>query len=791
MITSYLLTTLRSLKKRPLFSVINILGLSLGIGLFVLILRFIEFEHSYDKFQAHYDSIYRVELNLDGQGREIAYTQSPMADYLKAEYPEVEVATGLSSSGTHLFRNGEVEVSENMGWYAEPSFFDLFSFPLLEGNQAKALEAPFSVVLSQEMAHRLFGNVPALGQTLKMDDEHPLKVTGIIENAPQNTHLNYNYLISRASCLTLVAEDFGTAWNHWNLSYIRLHPETDLQAFNTKIQDILKTTIGPEFPSLVYAKPMSHFHFHSNVIGQPGGRGDLSQVRLYTAIAIFILLIACINFMNLTTAQATRRMKEVGLRKTLGAARMDLARQFLGESVVMALMATVLGLLWAALGLPLLNEIMGRDMPLSSLFSAVYLAQIMGIGLVTGLLSGSYPAFMLSAYRPAVILRSAARSQSGGAGVRKALVVFQFAISMVLILGTLVIQKQTAFMQNQDLGYDRTQILTTDVSPASDAERSRYQSLTRVWATLPGVRDVSISMFTPGFNGSSTVITNWEGAPDGQSLYVQTNRIDTAYLAVYGIPLAEGRNFRQTGGADANTCIINETAAEAFGWDQPVGKRLGNQIEIVGVVRDFHFASLKQPIAPLFLAPLPPPRPDRPRRFTINIKLAGKQRAETQTALMHEFNALFPGQELELEPFEDYFEWMYSDEADTAKTIGFFTGLAIFIACLGLFGLATFTAEQRTKELGVRKVLGATVPQLVQLLLTAFGRWIAVASLLAWPAGFWAMNKWLQTYHYHTNISLDLFVETTVAALCIGMLTVIVQAVKAAVANPVESLKYE
>ena len=434
---------------------------------------------------------------------------------------------------------------------------------------------------------------------------------------------------------------------------------------------------------------------------------------------------------------------------------------------------------------------MSRDIALALLFTPGYLVQILGIGLVTGLLAGSYPALMLSAFRPAVILRSAARSQSGGAGVRKVLVVFQFAISMVLILGTLVIQKQTRYMKSRDLGYDKTLILTTDVTPANEAERTRYQSLTRIWATLPEVKDVSISQYTPGFNGASFVITNWEGAPEGQNLYAYTNRVDTAYLAVYGIELVAGRNFRQTGGADANTCIINQTAVEAFGWDQPVGKHIGDQIEVIGVVKDFHFASLKEAIAPLYLAPLPPPSPDRPRGFTINVKLAGADMAETKATLMREFNVLFPGQEMKLEPFEEYFDWMYSGEADTAKTIGFFTGLAIFIACLGLFGLAAFTAEQRTKELGVRKVLGATVPQLVTLLLSTFGRWIVLASVFAWPVGLWAMSQWLATYHYHTRMSLDLFMITTAAALGIGLMTVIIQAVKAAVANPIESLKYE
>lgn len=791
MIVNYILTAMRNFKKRPLFSIINILGLSLGLGLFILILCYVRFEHSYDKFQQNYNDIYRVELDLDGKGRNVAFSQPAVRDYLKTQYPEVIKAVSFYNTGGQSFQiEQQMPLDETQGWWADSGFLQFFTFPLFQGDIETALKDPFSIVISRDLAEKYFPDTDPMGHTIRINNENDYKVTGIIENCPANSHIQYNYLLSFSTYLSTHSPDYFETWRSWQYNYVQLHTETDIDLFNTKIRDMLRTTINESYPCNVYVKPMHEFHFQSNVIGEIGQSGDLSRVRLYTVIGLFILIIACINFMNLTTAQSSKRMKEVGLRKTLGAGRKEMIKQFLGESMFMAIMAMLLGLLWTTLGLGPMNQFMAREIPYTTLFSTLNLLQILGIGLLTGLLAGSYPAFVMSAFMPAVILRGTARSQSGSARIRKTLVVFQFVISMILILGTLTIHKQMHYMHDKDLGIQYSTVLVADFHASDQITQNRYQVLKNKWGALPGVDRVSYSLFSPGFNGASAVLTNWEGSTANQNMYIYVNRIDADFLDTYDISLVEGRNFNADRSADATTCIINETAAKAFGWDVPIGKRIGDQIEVIGVFKDFHFASFKEAIAPMWIRPLQPSQGTTRGANTISIKLNGNL-TESRVAVSKAFSEVFPTETFDSEFFDEFIEFRYNTEKTTAKTIGFFTGLAIFIACLGLFGLSTFTAEQRIKEIGIRKVLGATVPQLIQLLLMSFGKWISIASVLAWPIGYWAMNKWLATYHYHTQISIDLFIITTLAALLIGIMTVIAQAVKAALANPVQSLKCE
>lgn len=794
MLNNYLKITLRNIAKQKSYSFINIAGLALGMALFILIARFIQFEFSFDKFNENYDRIHRVEYNLDGKGRFIAFSHPPVGEALARDFPEIEQFTRFQNmDGGKLLSYQDKKFSEDYGWWIENSFFELFSYKLLKGDAKSALSEPNSIVLSAELAEKFFPDEESLGKTIRYDNKIDCKVTGIIENRPPNSHINYDFLISYATYKTIAGNDYFESWNNIaNFTYILLAENVNLQKLNNKLHDVLKKYWRDDVDIPLYVKPLSQFHFHSNVLGEIGQRGDMSKIYIFSAIGLFILLIACINFMNLSTARSAKRAREVGMRKVVGAKKFSLIKQFLSESILFAFLALLLAVVLAEIFLPIFNKVIGRTLSLDFFDNWQISIGLIGIALIVGLISGSYPAFYLSSFQPVAILNSPTYAQSSNAAIRKFLVVFQFVISIILIIGTLVIYRQMHYMRNTDLGYDHDQIILTRLLRMDRETIRKYHTFKNELFKNPNILNASISRDIPSFSSSSTVILEWEGSNEGDRAYVSINHIDHNFLDTYQIQLIEGRNFSPSESNDSIThCIINETAVKQFGWENAIGKRLGGNFYVIGVVKDFHYTSLRFQISPLVVFPPNEPNPARRTRDVLSVKIAPHNIDETLAFIKNSFEAIFPNDIFEYRFFDEDFDWMYRQEIRLAKTIGYFSIIAIFIACLGLFGLASYMTEQRTKEIGIRRTLGATIPGITLLLSKEFTKWITIAYIIALPVGYFVMNSWLQKFAYRTNMEVLIFIVTGTLALVIALLTVSYQSIKTAVANPVESLRYE
>ncbi len=795
MFKNYLKTTIRNIIKHKGYSLINIVGLTLGLALFILIASYVQFEFSFDKFHKNYDRIYRVEVDFDGKGQLLAFSHVPLGPVLVKEYPEFLQNVRILNMGPNqlLSYNEDIKFYEGRGWWAENTFFDIFSYRLIHGDPKTALIEPFSIVLSQDLAEKYFPGENPLGKIIRFNNNYDCTVTGIIENCPENSHIQYNYLISYSSYKTIVNSDYFNEWHRIaNFNYVILSEQASLSEINEKIRDVIRKNFREDVPSHVYLKPLSQFHFHSNILGDVGPRGDLNKITIFSAIGLFILLIACINFMNLSTARSAQRAKEVGLRKVVGASRFNLIRQFLGESLLFSFTALLLSFILAALLLPEFNSIIQRAMPVSMLANGLMIIGMVAITLFVGLLAGSYPALILSNFQPVNILKTSHRSSKRHTFIRKTLVVFQFVISICLIVGTLIIYQQMNFMKNKKLGYTKENILVTEFRQMDAKTIKKYETMKNELLKYPNISNISISRHIPSFNGSSFIVLDWKGSQADDKAYINLNYVDNNYLETYGISLSAGRNFFENETGDSTiSCIINETAAKRFGWEMPIGKRLGGNIYVVGIVRDFHFASLRDEIQPMLLYPLREPISGSRARNQFSIKISPQNIDETLKLIRAKYEALFPQDIFEYRFYDEDIDRMYRSEKRTAKTITYFSVLAIFIACLGLFGLASFTAEQRTKEIGIRKVIGATVPNIITLLAKEFTRWVLVANIIAWPIAYYAMNKWLQEFAYRTNIGIWIFVVSAVMTLIIALFTVSYQAIRAALTNPVDSLKYE
>ncbi|HEX9970498.1 MAG TPA: ABC transporter permease, partial [bacterium] len=748
MLKNYLKITFRNIAKQKGYSFINITGLALGMALFILIARYIQFEFSFDKFHKNYDRIYRVEYNYDGKGRFIAFSHLPIGAALARDFPEIEQYTRFlnMANGKLLSSRDDRKFAEDQGWWTENSFFDVFSYKLLKGDPKTALAEPNSIVLSEKLAEKYFPDEEPLGKVMRYDNAIDCKVTGVIENCPTNSHIQYTFLISYPTFKTIAGNDYFDNWIHIaNYTYVLLAENTNLEELNTKLHDVLKKYWRDDVEIPVYLKPLAQIHFHSNVLAEIGQRGDMSKIFIFSAIGVFILLIACINFMNLSTARSAKRTKEVGMRKVVGANKLNLVNQFLSESILFALLALMLAAVLAEIFLPIFNNIIGRTLTLNFFDNWLLSFALIGIALIVGLISGSYPAFYLASFQPATILKSPAFSQSSNSAVRKFLVVFQFAISIILIIGTLIIYRQMHYMRTTDLGYNHNQILVTQLIRMDKETISKYHTLKSELLNSPNIINASVSRDIPSFSGSSTVILGWEGSNENDRASVNINYIDDKFMDTYGIQLIEGRNFFPSENSDSIiNCIINESAVKRFGWDNAIGKRLGGNRYVIGIVKDFHYASLRFQINPLVLFPPDESNPTRQTRDLLSIKIASDNIDQTLKFIKNKFESIFPNEIFAYRFFDEDFDIMYHQEIQEAKTIGYFSILAIFIACLGLFGLASFMAEQRTKEIGVRKALGASIPGIFLLLSKEFTKWILLATMIAWPVGYFVMNKWLQ-----------------------------------------------
>jgi len=810
MLKNYLKIAFRNLRKHKGYSFLNLAGLALGMTCCLLIMLYVQDELSYDRFHPKAKRLYRVILDagVGGQFIKTAVTAAPMAATLVREAPEVETAARFWRGGRVLvgYENNRF-YEENFLW-ADSSVFTVFGFPLLQGDARTALAQPNSVVLTSEIARKYFGAENPLGKILRYDNRLDLKITGVLQDPPRNSHLRFDFL----GAMVTRSESQSPVWISNNYyTYILLREGAAPQQLEAKFPALVKKHVAPQIERAIgktfdeavaagakwtyFLQPVTSVYLHSkNLQYELGATSDIKYVYILGAIAVFILLIACINFMNLATARASKRAKEVGLRKVLGSERAQLIKQFLGESILLAFIAMLVALTLMELLLPNFNQLADKALSLNGDNGFMVLMTLLGVMLLAGVLAGLYPAFVLSAFQPVAVLKGALRGGAKSPWLRSTLVIAQFAISIVLLVSTGVVFEQLRFMREKNLGFQKEQIVLLPIETA--AGQAQFETLRSELLRHPDVVSVAASSSVPGrvFGDNAH---HPEGAPPEIVYSLQTLWVSFEYLSMMNIPLVAGRGFSENFPTDSTSAfVLNETAARHMGFEpeSAVGKRLtalggtpdqNDTRTIIGVIQDFHFESLHLEIKPMVLS-------INPRRFsTISVRVRPENMSSTLGFLQEQWQAFEPGYPWRYSFLDDDFGRLFQREERLSQIFGVFTLLAIVIACLGLFGLASFVAEQRTKEIGVRKVLGATVQSVVMLLTKEFTKLVGLSFLIAAPIAYFAMKNWLQDFAYRTDMNPLLFLSAGALALIIAWLTVSYQALKAALTNPVEALRYE
>src|SRR5580658_4608341 len=793
MVKNYLTIALRTLWRHRAFSVINILGLSVGMTAFFLIFQYIRFETSYDRFHSKADRIYRVvaETITPTETLPNGMATAPIAVNMKKDFPEVEDAVRLGTD-SYLIRLGDNKFQEPNSILADSSFFNIFDFPLVEGDRRTALKEPMSMVLSQSTAKRLFGNASPMGQHLLLTGGSvDMKITGVMKDIPENSQIKANLIVSLSSNKMIYGQPTpDSEWtNHMYYTYLLLKPHTNPEALQAKF---------PAWMEMHNGRLMKQLQMHDSLILEPFPKvylyskydgfvqGSISNVYIFSVIGAFILLLACINFINLTTARSAERAKEVGIRKVAGALRFQLAGQFIGESVVLSLVSFVLTMTLCALLLPLFNQLAGKIISTGIFSRPMDIVMLFLLAVVVGLAAGFYPALVLSSFRPVSVLRG--RFATGGRGslLRKGLVVFQFTISILLLIATAVVYTQVEYMRTRDLGFSReeTIIIPTNGDMHKDVFR---QSLT----SLPGVLSTCLSSNVPG-NGPTSAYSEMENNKgEMQKTNLDTYFVDFDFINQYGLKLVAGRGFSRDFPTDSTQAmVINETAAKSIGYSTPqaaIGRNFsqwGRQGKVIGVLKDFHYMGLQQPIEPMVMR-------YEPYFGWISVKVSTHDLPATVKAIGDKWTEAIPYRPYEYWFLNEWFDQQYRAQNRFGNLFFNFALLAIFISCLGLLGLASYNTLQRTKEIGIRKILGAGVSGIVNLLSVDFIKLVGIAFLIAAPLAWLAMDRWLRDFAYHTRIPWWVFAGAGVAAALIAFITISFQAIRAATSNPVRSLRTE
>jgi len=798
MFSNYLKIAFRTIKRSKIYSIINIAGLAVGMACCFIILSYIISELSFDKYHKNAHRIYRLALDgsFGGTGDlRLASTNNPPAPYLRLNFPEVVNAARFRYMYRTPIKYEDKEFFEEGAYFADASVFKIFDFPLITGDSQTALATAFTVVITEDMAKKYFGNEDPIGKVLQFNNSTEYTITGVMKNVPSNSHFTFDMLCSFESRYVINREQterwMGDFDNH---TYLLLQEDYDYRELEKKLPPVVEAHMGEILNAIggrveYFLQPLTRIHLHSHLLGEISANGDIAYVYLFSAIAFFILLLACINFMNLTTARSTNRAKEIGVRKVHGAERTRLVRQFLGESLIYSFISLVLALALAKLALPLFSNITGRVMHVDYLKILWILPCFIGIAFLTGLIAGSYPAFYLSSFHPVKIIKGNFATGSGKNHFRNSLVIFQFTISTILIVGTLVIIKQINYMKNKQLGFDKEQLVIINVG--DNYVRQSVDLIRNDLNNLPGVLRVSASSHVPGWGGHHNVHLP-EGFSMEESQGMSASFIDENYIPTFGIEIAAGRNFSKNFPSDPDkSCIINETAARQFGWEDPIGKTIRPLYDdnmpraVIGVVKDFHTRSVQQKIEPLFLWN------SEERVDAVSLKLAPGDMFDTMNTIRSKWKEILPNSTFDYYFLDESLNNQYRAEERLRHIFFYFSLLAIFIACLGLFGVASFTAEKRTKEIGIRKVLGAPVTGIVTMLSKEFAKWVLIANIIAWPISYFTLNKWLQNFPYHINLTVWIFLFSTALALIVALVTVSYQSIKAAISNPINALKYE
>lgn len=787
MFKNYFITAIRNFIRQRMYSLINIGGLAIGIAVCFLILLWVNDELSFDKFHENYSNIHRVVENQYYAGGEVfpvAVTPAPLSASLVKDYPEIINATRVAGWGNTV-TIGEEIFEEDGFWYVDSSFFDIFTIPFILGNPKDALKDPHSVVLTESVANKYFQDEDPLGKTIMGIGKVNLKITGVIKDLPKNSHMSFDFLAPFD-----FLKEWGVDMEEWGSNsfntYVLLADNVDYNLVSEKIKDKIKENNEGSVTEL-FLQPLERIHLYDKgkFTADYAIQGDIQYVKIFSIIALFILIIACINFMNLATAKSTKRAREVGLRKVVGARRSQLIKQFFSESFILVFIALFISIVLVEFTLPFFNELSGKEMNFQ-IFSVEVLIGIGTFLVFTSLLSGSYPALFMSSFLPIKVLKGEIISGVKGATFRRLLVLFQFSISIFLIVGTIAINKQLDFIHKKNLGYNKENLVYFAIQ---GIEKDKKDVFRNELLRNSNIIDACYTQQTPVYMGNSSSGWNWEGKESDDVVLMHHNSVDHDFANTFDINMKHGRFFSREYPTDTSKgIVINETAAKVMGFEDPIGKHIyiyEDTVRVIGVVENFHFKPVHTKIEPLILHSSP---------SSHNIMFArvdGKNMNDALNYLENKFKEFAPASAFSYRVLDQQLVKVYKAEQQAKSVFTYFSILAIFIACLGLFGLASFASEQRTKEIGVRKAMGASAQQLTFLLSKDFTKYVLIANLIAWPAAYFLLDNWLKDFAYHINISIMFFIIAAVISFVIAVLTVSYHAIRSSLLSPIDSLRYE
>ena len=782
MIRNYVKIAIRNMTKHSAYSVINIAGLSVGLTAFILIALWIQHELSYDRFHERSSQLYRIIENQYYANNElfpVAVTPAPLGPYLKENFPEIENTT-RTSEARFLFQHGDLKFNE-LGYMVDPSFFEMFSLDIVKGDQKTLLSNLDNIVISESLEKKYFQGKDPLGEVFRINN-NDFAVTGVFRDFPENSHMKFDYILPFEVYVKFGLDSLKT----WNMNgyytYAQLRKDAEVEKVNSNIKGVINKHVE-DSKTEIYLQPVSSIHLHSKFTADIGGHGDIQYIYIFSAVAAFVLIIACINFMNLSTARSTRRSKEVGIRKVVGAARTQLIRQFLMESIMFVLISLLVALVLAQLLLPSFNEISGKSLELS--FDSTQLWIILScVMIVTSVISGSYPALFMSSFKPVTTLKGTLRSGKGAVIFRKVLVITQFTITVLLISGTIIVYHQLTFIRNKKLGFEKNNVISFRVS---DEIQKNLETFKNELLSASGVSGVTYTSNNLTYVGSSGGGMEWEGKDPEVDILFHFLAVDYDFIKTFNIEMIDGRNFSREMATDSAAIILNEEAIRQMGLENPVDKKVtwDDPLTIIGVVKDFHFKSVHEKIEPLVIKVV------ANYYNRVYLKLNAGDLTGAVGSVKDVYKKFSPDRPFDYTFLNEDFDKLYRAEQRTGTIFNYFAWIAIFISCLGLFGLVMFTIEQRVKEIGIRKVLGASVSNLFSLISSDFIRLIIISNVIAIPVAWYAMNQWLDSFAYRINIHWATFAVAAVASILIAWLTMSYQSIKAAVANPVNSLRNE
>jgi putative ABC transport system permease protein len=797
MLKSLIRIALRTLRKDLGYSVLNILGLTIGITFSLFLFFYVLDELNYDRYNTKADRIFRIVSHIkeSDNNSDWAITQYPLGPTLKKEYPEVEQAVRFVGSDRAMYQYGNLQFYETKIFVVDSNLFEVFTYPFIEGNPKTALVEPHSMVLTQSLAIKYFGKGnSAMGKTLKNNHGDTYKITGVVKDVPKNSHIIFNALISNST----LPKDFASSWGGFGFyTYVLLKPNADYKAFEKKLLPMYDKYMAPIFAKFnvkihYSVQPILSIHLHSDLKQEPEELGSMSYIYIFSAVGLFMLIIACINYMNLTTARSARRAKEIGIRKVSGSFRSRLIAQFLIESVVIAFISLLLSIVLVFLLLPVFNSLSGKSISIPDLVRPGTFFLLFGVILFVGLLGGSYPAFYLSKFNPVTVLKGRLSKSSSNANLRRSLVVIQFAISMVMMICTAVVYRQLQFMRNKDLGFNKEGVISLKIDADGDF-RGKLFALKNEIKKDPSVISVSTSNNIPGSSGVNFNLFSIETNKGFLDKGVDNYTVDADYLPTLGIKLISGRNFSSATPSDTiNSIIVNENMVKTFGWGaNALGKKLkfpgdtsGKYMQVIGVVKDFNQKSLYNPIAPLILFYYPGGN-------LVQVKAGFQNVPATLASIEKSWKTIFPELPFQYTFLDQDYNSQYAADQKRGKIFTTFSSLTIFITCLGLLGLIAFTTEQRQKEISLRKIMGADLLHIVTLIARNFVFLVVLSAFIAFPVAYYFMAKWLAVFPYNSGLSAAIFLYSALAVLLITLATVSFHTIKAAVGNPSKSLRTE